>query len=109
MSDFDEMMKQAQAIQERLAAAQTRLAETVVDGDAGGGMVRLSLKGGGALTALTIDPSLLKPEEADILADLIVAAHADARRKLEAGQAKAMQEAAGPFAGALGGIPGMGR
>jgi DNA-binding YbaB/EbfC family protein len=104
MNDFEEMMKQAQAMQERLQVAQARLAETVVEGSAGGGMVRVTLKGGGDLTAVNIDTALLKPEEADILADLIVAAHADARRKLVAGQNEAMRQAAGPLAGA---IPGM--
>ncbi len=109
MTDFGEMMKQAQAMQERLQTAQAKLAETTVHGDAGGGMVRVTLKGAGELTSLVIDPALLKPEEAEILADLIVAAHAEARRKLEAGTAQAMKDAAGPLAGMMGGLPGFGR
>jgi DNA-binding YbaB/EbfC family protein len=98
MPDFNEIMKQAQAAQERLAQAQARIAQTVVDGSAGGDMVRVSLQGGGDLKSIHIDPSLLKAEEAEILADLIVAAHADARRKLVEGQTQAMREAAGPLA-----------
>ena len=103
MPDFNEIMKQAQAMQEKLQAAQEKLAQTAVEGTAGGGMVSLTLQGAGELKSLTIDPSLLKSEEAEILTDLIVAAHADARRKLEATQAQAMREAAGPLAG----IPGL--
>jgi hypothetical protein len=99
MPDFNEIMKQAQAMQEKLQAAQEKLAQTSVEGTAGGGMVSLTLQGAGELKALKIDPSLLKSEEAEILTDLIVAAHADARRKLEANQAQAMREAAGPLAG----------
>src|SRR4051794_27115790 len=99
-------MKQAQAMQEKLQAAQARLAETEVDGQAGGGMVRLTLKGDGALARVTIDESLMAPGEAEIVADLLIAAHADAKRKLEAKQAEVMRDAAGPLAG-LTGMPGM--
>jgi DNA-binding YbaB/EbfC family protein len=99
MPDFNEIMKQAQAMQEKLQAAQDKLAQATVEGTAGGGMVTLTLQGAGDLKSLQMDPSLLKPEEADILADLIVAAHADARRKLVDHQAQAMREAAGPLAG----------
>lgn len=103
MTDFSAMMKQAQAMQAKLQAAQAKMAETTAEGSSGGGMVSLTLKGAGELSALKIDPSLLTPDEAEILADLIVAAHADARRKLEATQAELMREAAGPLAG----MPGM--
>ena len=103
MKDLGEIMKQAQAMQEKLQAAQARLAEMEVDGSAGGGMVRLALRGTGELARVTIDESLLAPGESEIVADLIVAAHADARRKLEARQAEVMREAAGPLAG----LPGM--
>jgi DNA-binding YbaB/EbfC family protein len=105
MPDLSALMKQAQAMQDKLQAAQAKLAETVIEGSSGGGMVTLTLKGAGELTSLTIDPSLLTPDEAEILADLIVAAHADARKKLEAAQQEMMREAAGPFAGQ---IPGLG-
>lgn len=97
--DFADMMKQAQAMQERLKAAQARLAETRVEGTSGAGLVSLSLGGDGALQAVRIDPTLLDPAEAEILADLLVAAHADAKRKLDQAQADLMREAAGPLAG----------
>ena len=105
MPDLNALMKQAQAMQDKLQAAQARLAETTVEGSSGGGMVKLTLKGAGDLISLTIDPSLLTPDEAEILADLIVAAHADAKKKLDTVQQDAMREAAGPFAGQ---IPGLG-
>jgi len=96
-------MKQAQAMQEKLQAAQERLAGSEVEGAAGGGMVRLTLKGTGELARLTIDESLLAPGEGEIIADLIVAAHADAKRKLDAAQNDIMREVAGPLAD----LPGM--
>jgi hypothetical protein len=103
MKNLGDLMKQAQAMQEKLAEAQARLAATEVEGTSGGGMVSLVLKGPGELARLTIEPSLMAPGEGEILADLIVAAHADARRKLDARQAELMQEVAGPFSG----MPGM--
>jgi DNA-binding YbaB/EbfC family protein len=105
MKDLGSLMKQAQAMQEKLATAQARLAETELDGAAGGGMVRLTLKGTGELARVAIDESLLAPGEGEIIADLIVAAHADARRKLEAAQGELMRDVAGPLAG----MPGMPR
>jgi DNA-binding YbaB/EbfC family protein len=98
-------MKQAQAMQQKLADAQARLAELEVEGTSGGGMLKLVLKGTGELARVEIDDSLLAPGEGEVLADLMVAAHADAKRKLDARQADLMREAAGPLAGM--GLPGM--
>ena len=103
MKDLGSLMKQAQAMQEKLQVAQANLAQTELDGSAGGGMVRLTLKGTGELARIAIDESLLAPGEGEIVADLIVAAHADARRKLDAAQAELMRDVAGPLAG----LPGM--
>jgi DNA-binding YbaB/EbfC family protein len=103
MKNLGDIMKQAQALQQKVADAKARLAETEVDGTAGGGMVTVRLKNVGELIKLDIDPSLLAPGEGEILADLIIAAHADARRKLEATQAELMKDATGMLAG----IPGM--
>jgi len=102
MKDLGSLMKQAQAMQQKLQDAQARLAETEVDGAAGGGMVKLTLRGSGDLKGVIIDEDLLKPGEGEVLADLIVAAHADAKRKLDAAQAEAMQAVAGPLAGMPG-------
>ena len=105
MKDLGSIMKQAQAMQQKLADAQARLAELVVQGTSGGGMVTITLKGTGELSGVQMDESLLVPGEADVLSDLIVAAHADAKRKLDAQQSELMREAAGPLAGM--GLPGM--
>jgi len=105
MKDLGGLMKQAQAMQQKLADAQARLAETAVEGTSGGGMVKVTLKGTGELAGVVMDESLLVPGEADVLSDLIVAAHADAKRKLDQTQAELMREAAGPLAGM--GIPGL--
>ncbi|MGI8841241.1 MAG: YbaB/EbfC family nucleoid-associated protein [Caulobacteraceae bacterium] len=105
MKDLGSLMKQAQAMQEKLQAAQERLAESETQGAAGGGLVRLTLKGTGELARLALDESLLAPGEGEILADLIIAAHADAKKKLDARQGEIMREIAGPLAG-LPGMPG---
>jgi DNA-binding YbaB/EbfC family protein len=105
MKDFGDLMKQAQAMQQKLADAQARLAELTVEGTSGGGMVKLTLKGSGELAGVVFDESLLAPGEGEVLADLMVAAHADAKRKLDAAQAEMMREAAGPLAGMN--IPGL--
>ncbi len=96
-------MKQAKAMQEKLQAARADLEQSQIDGVAGGDMVRVTLTGGGALARVHIDESLLAPGEGEILADLIIAAHADAKRKLDAKQADMMRDVAGPLAG----LPGM--
>lgn len=106
MKDLTELMKQAQAMQLKLQAAQAELARTEVEGVSGGDMVRLTLTGEGAMARLTLDQSLMVPGEGEIVADLIIAAHADARRKLEARQTEVMREVAGPLAG-MPGMPGM--
>ena len=83
MKNLGDIMKQAQAMQEKLAEAQARLAETEVQGTAGGGMVTVRLSAKGELKGVQIDPSLMKPDEKEIVEDLLVTAHADARRKAE--------------------------
>ncbi len=99
MKDLGSLMKQAQAMQQKLQEAQARLAATVIEGSSGGGMVKVSLSGSGEMKAATIDESLLQPGEGEVLADLIVAAHADAKRKLDQAQAEMMKDVAGPLAG----------
>ena len=107
MKDFGEMMKQAQGLQQKLQDAQAKLAETAMEGQAGGGLVKLTLKGSGELAAVKIDESLLAPGEGEMVSDLLVAAHADAKKKLDAEQARVMQDAMGPLAGLAGGMGGM--
>lgn len=103
--DINALMKQAQAMQQRMADAQERIAAIEVEGTSGGGMVKLVLRGSGDLARVELDPSLIAPGEGDVVADLLIAAHADAKRKLDAAQGELMREAAGPLAGLN--IPGM--
>ena len=105
MKDLGSIMKQAQAVQARMEQAQEKIAALEVIGTAGGGAVSLTLRGSGDLAKLDLDASLMAPGEADMVADLIIAAHADAKRQLDAQQASLMREAAGPLAGLN--IPGM--
>ncbi|HKR88051.1 MAG TPA: YbaB/EbfC family nucleoid-associated protein [Phenylobacterium sp.] len=105
MKDLGALMKQAQAMQEKLAAAQAKLSDLSVEGTSGGGMVKVTLKGSGELARVDLDESLMQPGEGEVVADLVVAAHADAKRKLDAAQAEMMREAAGPLAAM--GLPGM--
>jgi len=89
------MMKQAQAMQAKMAEAQAELESLLVDGESGGGLVKLTLSAKGALQNIAIDPSLLKPEEREILEDLIVSAHAQARAKAEEAMAEKMKAVTG--------------
>jgi DNA-binding YbaB/EbfC family protein len=105
MKDLGSIMKQAQAMQQRMAEAQEKIAALEVDGTSGGGMVSVTLRGSGELARVVLDDSLMAPGEGEVISDLVVAAHADAKRKLDAAQADIMREAAGPLAGMN--IPGM--
>lgn len=105
MKDLGSIMKQAQAMQQRMGEAQERIAALEVEGTSGGGMVKLALRGTGELARVDLDPSLMAPGEGEVVSDLVVAAHADAKRKLDEKQAEIMREAAGPLAGLN--IPGM--
>jgi nucleoid-associated protein EbfC len=95
MTDLMGLMKQAQAMQQKMAEAQEKLAASQVVGEAGAGLVTLTLSGKGEMRALSIDPSLLDPAEAEIVEDLVMAAHNDAKRKMDALQQDVMKEAAG--------------
>jgi nucleoid-associated protein EbfC len=95
MTDFMGLMKQAAQLQSKMQALQAELDQIEVDGTAGGGMVTVRLTAKGDLKGVTIDDSLLKPEEKEILEDLLVAAHAEARRKAEATLQEKMKEVTG--------------
>ena len=84
MADFMGMMKQAAQLQSKMQTMQAELDLIEVEGTAGGGLLRLTMTAKSELKNVSIDPSLLKPDEKEILEDLLVAAHADARRKAEA-------------------------
>ena len=84
MADFMGLMKQAAQLQSKMQALQAELDTIEVEGSAGGGMVSVRLTAKGDLKGIKVDDSLMKPSEKEILEDLLVAAHADARRKAEA-------------------------
>ncbi len=98
--NMQQLMKQAQKMQQELAVAQDRLAGSTVEGSAGGGLVRAVLSGTGELQALTIDPKAVDPDDVETLSDLVVAAVRDAHRAADALQAQLM----GPVTGGLGGL-----
>jgi nucleoid-associated protein EbfC len=76
--DMMKLMKQAQEMQARVATMQAELEAAVTEGQAGAGMVKVTMNGKGQLKGIHIDPSLMKEDEKEILEDLIIAAHADA-------------------------------
>ena len=98
MRDLGQLMKQVQELQEKMGKVQEDLARLEVEGVAGGGLVRVTLTGKGELKGVKIDPSILQPSDAEMIEDLIVAAHNDAKRKAEV---RAQQETQG----LLGGLP----
>jgi nucleoid-associated protein EbfC len=83
MADFLGLMKQATELKSKMEAMQAELDRIEVEGTAGGGLITLKLSGKGEVKAAHVDESLLKPDQREIIEDLLVAAHADARRKLE--------------------------
>jgi DNA-binding YbaB/EbfC family protein len=95
MADFLGLVKQATEFKSKMEAMQAELEQLEVEGAAGGGLVAIKLSGKGDLRGARIDDSLLKPDQKEILEDLIVAAHADARRKLEATLQEKMQALTG--------------
>lgn len=95
MKNLMDMMKQAKQIQEKMAEMQNAVEEISQTGTAGAGLVSVTLNGKGALSAVKIDPSLLKDNEGEILEDLIIAAHADAKGKVEEALQDKMQEMTG--------------
>jgi nucleoid-associated protein EbfC len=103
VKDLGSLLKQAQAMQQKLQEAQAKLQAQEIEGAAGGGLVQLVLRGNGDIARLNIDESLIKPGEGEIIADLVIAAFADAKRKLDEAQAGLVRDAAGPLAG----LPGM--
>ena len=103
MADFLGMMKQAAQLQSKMQAMQAELDSIEVEGAAGGDMVTVTLTAKGDLKGVKLDDSLMKAEEKEILEDLLVAAHADARRKAE----DVMQEKMKALTGGLPLPPGM--
>lgn len=102
--NMQELLKQAQKMQQDLAAAQAELAQMRVEGSAGGGLVKATVSGAGELVGLDIDPKAVDPEDTETLADLILAAVRDAGASAQ----QVQQDKLGPLAQGLGGgMPGL--
>ncbi|HKF12949.1 MAG TPA: YbaB/EbfC family nucleoid-associated protein [Xanthobacteraceae bacterium] len=95
MADFLGLMKQASELKAKMEAMQAELDQIEVEGTSGGGLVTVKLSAKGDMKGVTIDDTLMKPSEKEIVADLIVAAHADARRKAETLLQEKMKSVAG--------------
>jgi nucleoid-associated protein EbfC len=95
MKNIAGMMKQAAQVQKKMEEMQATLEAMTVEGVAGAGMVTVTLSGKNELRAIRIDPKLADPEEMEMLQDLILAAHADAKKKIEAVSSSEMQKLTG--------------
>ena len=103
MKDLAKIMQQAQQMQGKMQEVQAKIESTEADGVSGAGLVTVRLRGKGELVSLSIDPSLMS-DEPEILEDLIKAAHADARRRLDEAMEAAMKEATAGFGGMMPGF-----
>ena len=95
MKNLADIMKQAGQMQARMAEMQTRLEAIALEGQSGGGLVKVKMTGKSVVTGIDIDPSLLKPDEKGILEDLVIAALSDAKNKAEAIMAAEMKTVTG--------------
>ncbi len=95
MKNLAGLMKQAQQMQSKMEEMQSALESTEMTGESGAGMVKVTLNGKGDLRRIAIDKQAISPDDADLLQDLIVAAHQDAKGKIEAFAAEKMREATG--------------
>ncbi|WP_404380959.1 YbaB/EbfC family nucleoid-associated protein [Caenispirillum salinarum] len=95
MKNLGQLMKQAQQMQSKMTEMQEKLGELEVAGTSGGGMVTVTLNGKGEMRGVKIDKSLVDPEDVEVLEDLIVAAHTDAKGKAEAAMQEEMQKVTG--------------
>jgi len=95
MTDFTSLMQQAAQLQAKMEAMQAELGQIEVEGTAGGGAVTVKLSAKTELKSVAIDAALLRPEDKEIVEDLLVAAHADARRKAEVLLQEKMQQLTG--------------
>ncbi|MER5735594.1 MULTISPECIES: YbaB/EbfC family nucleoid-associated protein [unclassified Streptomyces] len=102
--NMQQILQQAQKMQQDLARAQQELAATEVEGQAGGGLVKATVTGSGELRGLVIDPKAVDPEDTETLADLVVAAVQAANDNAQ----QLQQAKLGPLAQGLGGMPGLG-
>lgn len=95
MKDLMGLMKQVKDMQARMGQMQEELAAATVEGQSGGGMVKVVMNGKAEMQTITIDPTLMQPDETEILEDLIIAAAADAKSKAEAHMQDKMKDVTG--------------
>ena len=95
MKNIAGLMKQASQMQAKMAEMQAKVEALEVEGQAGAGMVRITLSGKGDVRRVKIDPKLADPNELEMLEDLIVSAHTDAKKKLDAVMAEEMSKVTG--------------
>ena len=98
MVNFNQFLKQAQEMQKKMQSMQEQMANTEYSGKSGGGLINITVTGRGDIRKVEIDPSLLKPDEKEILEDLIVAAFNDAKQKVD-------QDSQNSMSNAFGGMP----
>ena len=98
MKNLNQLMKQAQQMQTRMAEMQAKLAEVEMTGQSGGGMVAAVMNGKGELKKITLDKTIVDPDDVEMLEDLIIAAVSDAKNKVEA-------HVAGESQKLMGGLP----
>ena len=103
MTDFNNMLKQAQELQKKMADAQKKVVELEAEGTSGGGLVKVKINGKNITTSINIDDSLISKDEKEILEDLIVAALNDARENVQ----KKIAEEMSSLTGGLKLPPGM--
>ncbi|AYY15193.1 YbaB/EbfC family nucleoid-associated protein [Actinobacteria bacterium YIM 96077] len=104
---MSQLLQQAQQMQEQLMAAQQDLTESEVTGTSGGGLVRATMTGGGELTAMQIDPSVVDPQDVETLSDLVVAAVRDAQAEVQRLASEQLGSVGGGVEGLLGGAGGL--
>ena len=95
MKNIAGLMKQAAQMQQKMEELQTKLSEMTLEGAAGAGMVTVTLNGKGEMKSVRVDPKLLDPGDVEMLQDLLIAAHTDAKRKIETLAAEEMQRLTG--------------
>ena len=95
MKNLAGLMKQASQMQAKMAEMQAKLEAMETEGSAGAGMVTVTLSGKGDMKRVKIDPKLADPAEMEMLEDLVVAAHAEAKRRIEATMAEEMEKITG--------------
>lgn len=101
--DMNQLLAQAQQMQKQLAEAQQEIAASEVTGEAGGGLVSVTMSGTGVVSAVKVDPKVVDPEDVETLQDLLVGAFGDAHSKV----ASLAEQRLGPLAGGMGGLGDM--